>query len=289
MARGRMINTTIALDPEFNAMSLEAQILFLRTIPHLDRDGLIIGQPAALWATVAPLQPALMATMQDAIDEWVLAGLVEVLPTKIGAVVYFSSFHTNQVGMRYDREPASRLPLPEGYERTADGLRKVADNPPEDIRQESDNPPREDQSEVEREDQSESEKEDRSAPEPEPEEEKTIGDDFTDDALALVKDAYHTIGKFPANSATEKGKTDLATACLLIETHGWDKCQHAIDVVAQRHTLLVHEGGPGISSPVQYLRSVLDNDKPKPPYRPHIPPVKEKNYVPPEYASIIIH
>lgn len=149
MARGRMVNTTIALDPEFNAMSAEAQLCFLRTVPHLDRDGLIIGQPAALWATIAPLMPGLLASMPSVIDEWKRAGLIVVFDTKIGPVLYFDGFHRNQIGIRYDREPASRLPLPEGYERTADGIKQVSGKVPESIRQPSGNDPLEVEVEVE--------------------------------------------------------------------------------------------------------------------------------------------
>jgi hypothetical protein len=141
MARGRMTNTTIALDPEFNAMSLEAQFLFLRTLPHLDRDGLIIGQPTALWAMIAPLMPQLLAVMPKSIDEWMAAGFVRVIDTKIGPVLYFKRFHDNQIGMRYDREPPSRIPLPEGIERTHNGLIFPSGNLPAIFRQDDGNPP----------------------------------------------------------------------------------------------------------------------------------------------------
>jgi len=144
-----MVATTIALDPEFNAMSDTAQLCFLRAVPHLDRDGLIIGQPAALWATIAPLQPAWLPLMQDVVNEWVRAGLVLVFDTKIGPVLYFDGFHKNQVGLRYDREPPSRLPLPDGYERTADGIRQVSGNLPASIRQPSGKLPQQVEVEVE--------------------------------------------------------------------------------------------------------------------------------------------
>ena len=149
MARGRMVATTIALDPEFNGMSDVAQLCFLRAVPHLDRDGLIIGQPAALWATIAPLQSAWLPLMQDIVNEWVRAGLVIVFDTKIGPVLYFDGFHKNQVGLRYDREPPSRLPLPDGYERTADGIRQVSGNLPASIRQPSGKMPQQVEVEVE--------------------------------------------------------------------------------------------------------------------------------------------
>lgn len=141
MARGRMINTTVALDPEFNAMSLEAQLLFLRAIPHLDRDGLLVGIPAVLWATIAPLMPDLLPLMDGIVEEWKQAGLITVFETKIGPVFYFDSFHRNQVGLRYDREPESRIPLPDGFERTADGIRQAANSTPEAVRQSSGNVP----------------------------------------------------------------------------------------------------------------------------------------------------
>jgi len=137
MARGRMINTTIALDPEFNGLSIEAQLMFLRTVPHLDRDGLIIGQPTALWATVALLMPDLMTDMQVIIDEWIDAGLVIVITTKIGPLLYFTAFHRNQVGFRYDKEPPSRYSLPDEYERTKHGIRHIDGNLTEDCRKTS--------------------------------------------------------------------------------------------------------------------------------------------------------
>lgn len=148
MARGRMIATSIALDPEFNAMSDLAQLCFLRAVPHLDKDGLIIGQPAALWATIAPLQQDWLPIMQNIIVEWERAGLVIIFDTKIGPVLYFDGFHKNQVGLRYDREPPSRLPIPDGYERTADGIRQTSGKVPADIRQTSGKVPQ--QVEVER-------------------------------------------------------------------------------------------------------------------------------------------
>ena len=137
MARGRMIATSIALDPEFNAMSDLAQLCFLRAVPHLDRDGLIIGQPAALWATIAPLQQDWLPLMQNIIVEWKRAGLIIIFDTKIGPVLYFDGFHKNQVGLRYDREPESRLPIPDGYERSVDGIRQASGKHPESIRQTS--------------------------------------------------------------------------------------------------------------------------------------------------------
>ncbi len=76
MARGRMLNATIAKDKQLNELSIEAEYIYLKTIPHLDRDGLINGDPALLWSDVCPRRQELMPRMQAIIDEIVASGLV---------------------------------------------------------------------------------------------------------------------------------------------------------------------------------------------------------------------
>jgi hypothetical protein len=71
MARGRMINTTVAEDEVFNAMSIDAQFIFMRTLPHLDRDGLITGNTTLLHSKVAPLLSEYSTKMTVIIDEWI--------------------------------------------------------------------------------------------------------------------------------------------------------------------------------------------------------------------------
>ena len=44
-----MVNTTIATDRRLASLSLTAEYLYLKTIPHLDRDGLILGDSSLLW------------------------------------------------------------------------------------------------------------------------------------------------------------------------------------------------------------------------------------------------
>lgn len=156
MARGRMVNTTIAEDAEFNGLSLEAQLIYLRTIPHLDRDGLINGHPSILWGKVAPLLPDLLSTMDAIITEMVNAGLIIRYSQGKTQILFFKGFTKNQIGMRYEREPASILPPPPGYTRITSGLEPTdsGDTPPtpdqlptesrptpDDIRQSSGNVP----------------------------------------------------------------------------------------------------------------------------------------------------
>lgn len=128
MARGRILSQSIALDVEFNKMSMEAQFLFMRAIPHLDRDGLILGNPVALWAKIAPLMTDLMHRTESCICEWRDANLVVTYDSPYGAVIYFKGFNKNQPNMRYDREAESMFPAPPGYYRNGNGLEPIANN-----------------------------------------------------------------------------------------------------------------------------------------------------------------
>jgi DnaD/phage-associated family protein len=125
MARGRMLSAAIAEDPEFNGMSMEAQLLFLRTIPHLDRDGLINGHPSILHGKVAPLMENLASKMKEVIQEWIAADLVIHYTTGKTQVLFFKGFAKNQSLVYYDREAASQYPPPPGYYRAAKGLKPV--------------------------------------------------------------------------------------------------------------------------------------------------------------------
>lgn len=121
MARGRMINQSISEDVEFNEMSIEAQLMFLRTVPFLDRDGLINGNASVLRGRVAPLLD-LPKSMASIVQEWVSAGLVMHYTAGKQSILFFPGFAKNQIGMRYDREAASTYPPPPGYTRTSRGL-----------------------------------------------------------------------------------------------------------------------------------------------------------------------
>lgn len=122
MARGRFINTSIATDTKLNSLSIEAHWLYMMTIPHLDRDGLIIADTYVLFGKVCPRRPEVINRIDELIAEWVAAGLVTVYSTEDGSVAYFHGFAKNQQGMTYSREGASTLSPPPGYTRTNTGL-----------------------------------------------------------------------------------------------------------------------------------------------------------------------
>ena len=127
MARGRIVSKTVADDAALNRLSLEAEWLFLRTIPHLDRDGLIDGRPALLWATVAPLRVTVMDRTPALIDEWVQQGLVLRYEGTDGPILFFRGFRRHQANMPYGNELASRYPPPPGWHRSKVGM--VPDDP----------------------------------------------------------------------------------------------------------------------------------------------------------------
>lgn len=122
MARGRMVSATIATDKALNSLSVEAELLYLKAIPHLDRDGLIVGDADLLLAKIAPRRmSAFIERMEAIICEWLTAGLVLRYDAKDGQVLYFLGFQKNN-SIQYDREGASSFPPPPGYTRTPAGL-----------------------------------------------------------------------------------------------------------------------------------------------------------------------
>lgn len=122
MASGRFLSTTIADDERLALLSTTAELLYLKTIPHLDRDGMISGKPGFLWGKVCPLREELIGEMQTVIDEWVGVGLVIRMATDAGPALFFPGFLKNNNLPHYKRERPSRFPAPPGYTRTDKGL-----------------------------------------------------------------------------------------------------------------------------------------------------------------------
>lgn len=121
MAVGRMLNRTVGLDQELNSVSIEAQLLFLMSIPHLDRDGLIIGEALPHLGTVLPLRPDFFPRYENLIGELVNCEIVLRYPTKKGRVLFFTGFRKNQT-FSYTREGASIFDPPPGFVRTPSGI-----------------------------------------------------------------------------------------------------------------------------------------------------------------------
>lgn len=130
MASGRFLSTSIAEDDRLSKLSLMAEFIYLKTIPHLDRDGMISGKPGLLYSRVCPTREEMFGNVQSLIDEWVKVGLVIRFDSAEGPVLFFPGFLKNNNLPHYDRERASRFPSPPGYERVATGLILEGTEPP---------------------------------------------------------------------------------------------------------------------------------------------------------------
>lgn len=122
MARARMLSTDASIDPELNSLTLESMTLYLLTIAHLDRDGLIDANPMRLTAQAAPLRPELRDRAGALINEWIEAGLVVRYP--IGRnqyAIFFKGFRKHN-RFEYSKDRPSELPPPPGWTRTKFGL-----------------------------------------------------------------------------------------------------------------------------------------------------------------------
>lgn len=127
MARGRFLSETVATDARLNSLSIEAELVYLMSIPHLDRDGLIEGDPDVLWGRVCPKRRQFLDRMAEYVQQWARAGLVLCYDTEEGVVLWFKGFTKNQLGLRYDRESPSRFPPPPGHCFGKDGIMPIPD------------------------------------------------------------------------------------------------------------------------------------------------------------------
>jgi hypothetical protein len=115
MAQGRFLSSSVAEDERLNSLSVEAQMMYLMTIPHLDRDGLINGNPSVLRGRVCPLREDFAPKMGKIIEEWVRSGLVLRYAAGDGTALWFKGFSKNNPLTHYHREKASKYPPPPGY------------------------------------------------------------------------------------------------------------------------------------------------------------------------------
>jgi hypothetical protein len=123
MAQGRMLSQTIAEDEELNRCSEDAALLYLHTLPHLDRDGLITGRPLLLARTALPLRVRFIDIAGQLLEEWLQHGLVIRYPGAKGEpVLFFKGFRKNNAHLPYEHEKPSKFPPPPGWQRTPYGL-----------------------------------------------------------------------------------------------------------------------------------------------------------------------
>lgn len=269
MARGRFLNTSIAEDIELNSLSLESHWLYMMTIPHLDRDGLIKADTYVFFGKVCPRRPELIPRIDALIDEWAKCGLVTVYPTRDGKVAFFHGFNKNQQGMHYSREGISVLDVPPGYVRTAVGLITVEEAETQNNAKNGNDTPSEpspdklptnsrptpdeipaninininsevkDQSEVKAQAQGV-----RTAPAVLPPQDDAL------DPKALIADLRQRQFMYLDKDAT-------TIAAQLIADYGWERIMEVADSVEAKHRAKIETGDKGISAPLAYMRSIL--------------------------------
>jgi hypothetical protein len=157
VAEGRLLNKRVCQDRAVHALSGDtSRFLFVCTLPHLDRDGRVIGDPALLKALVAPRRDDISTEQMEAyIREWALEELVIWYEAAGERWLEFPSFRANQPNLRWDREPPSMIPCASSGHRIVgedlptveaqpEDCRQSAGNVPDDIRQDARDTPAED-------------------------------------------------------------------------------------------------------------------------------------------------
>lgn len=117
-----MLNRTVAHDERLAQLSMAAEYLYLKTIPHLDRDGKILGYPTTILGACVPARAAREGWSDGHIAGFMLewtetidldgrpAPLVDWYEAHRVAVCLFRGFPKNQT--LKGNEPASSLPDP---------------------------------------------------------------------------------------------------------------------------------------------------------------------------------
>lgn len=111
MPEGRFISRKISVSRQLKQVSLEADFLFGRMIPHLDRDGRMDGDPEIVKAVAVPLRSELaVEIIRTCLGELDTVGLIEWYEVDGLTVCEFPGFERHQKGMKHDREAVSRYP-----------------------------------------------------------------------------------------------------------------------------------------------------------------------------------
>lgn len=111
MARGRFLSRTLAHCQQLAAVSLEADYLFARCIPHLDSAGRMAGHPTLVKAIVCPLREEVTPVLvTELLRQLAGVGLLLWYEVEGKQVLEFTGFKNHQKGMKLERESASDLP-----------------------------------------------------------------------------------------------------------------------------------------------------------------------------------
>jgi hypothetical protein len=111
MPDGRFLSKSIAYSEQLTRVSLAAEVLFYRLIPHADIEGRLPGDPFKLKSIVAPMRTSLtVSAIHKALVELEREGLVVRYLADGTQCLRLPGFKRHQKGLRVDREAASKLP-----------------------------------------------------------------------------------------------------------------------------------------------------------------------------------
>lgn len=106
-----MLSKSIATSEQVASVSLLADYLFTRMIPHLDSEGRMSGSPRTVRGIVCPLREDVSSdAIAGALRELSGVGLIVWYEIDGQQYVEFPKFKHHQRGARFDREGASRIP-----------------------------------------------------------------------------------------------------------------------------------------------------------------------------------
>lgn len=262
MASGRFLSISIAEDDKLSRLSMTAELIYIKAIPHLDRDGMITGKPGLLYSKVCPTREELFGETQALIDEWIEVGLVIRFVSPEGPVLFFPGFAKNNNLPHYERERPSRFPPPPGYYRAEKGIFKDGTEPPskpkkpvqESVQESVQDEVLQNTPEFDSEEEDQDKEQASNAP-------AVPAVSRGDDEMSLIALAYHTVGAFAPPSHTPNGKNAIRVASDLLEKYGYEKCAGAMGQLRDRHLAAIKEHRRGISAPVPYLQTLLEGEK----------------------------
>ena len=103
MAKGRMLNRSISIDPKFNQLSIESQWLYMRMLPFMDDYGRMTGNLFELKFQVIPSSSWDVKRVENSLIRIVNAELIYWLKND---TIQFRGFHKNQ---KIGHKPANSL------------------------------------------------------------------------------------------------------------------------------------------------------------------------------------
>jgi hypothetical protein len=133
MPEGRFVSRKIAHNTALASVPLEADFLFTRCIPHLDRDGRMVGHPELVKAIVCPLRPEITTgSIPDLIRSLAGVGLLRWYSIDGVSILEFPGFSKNNRLPHYDREAPSRFG-PSTYTTAQDLVRSESGPDPDEV------------------------------------------------------------------------------------------------------------------------------------------------------------